>query len=438
MASWKKVLVSGSSAAITSLTADTTVTVGSTSYNVVGTDQSNTRLSGSFTGSFTGDGSGLRNLSANAIFPTTSLAELGDNVRLFVSESGNKFISGSQISTYVFSKVAGNITIGADGTATIANDSVALGTKTTGNYVATIGAATNAGIDVTGTAGESTTATVGLKNASGMSNNVLQKWDNTNSQLTNTSLIDNGTVVSGNSSIQLTGIATSLTGSFSGSFYGAGIGSLSSALTLGQGLTNSGSTFNGTSAVTVAVGLGTLITTSSNNQIGVKISNLNENIVPMYNGGYLSGSSISVTGSNVTVGGSLNVQGNITASGTLTYLNVQNLAVTDQYIILNSGSNDASRDSGIIVNSNTSTTSGSAFYLAHRANTLSPGRWAIASPVGIKDNNSNLTANEWMVSAKINSTDPGATVPQWGGSTYGVGNMWINSTSGDIFIYTSV
>jgi len=424
-ATWKKVIVSGSDAVLNKLN--------------VGTNQvittSSTQLTGSFTGSFSGDGSGLTNLSATAVFPATPLDSFGDSTKVFINDSANKFVSGSQVAEYVFQKVSGDITISNTGTATIAANSVALGTDTTGNYVDTVTATSNAGILVGGTAGEGQAASVGLKNASSLSGNKILKWDNTNAQLTNTLLSDDGTNITGATSIQLTGTSTSLTGSFSGSFYGAGIGSLSSNLTLGVGLTSSGSTFNGTSAVTVAVGAGTLIT-ASGASVAVKTSNLNEYQVPFYSNGFLSGSKISDSGSVVTIGTNLNVLGNITASGTLSYLNVQNLAVTDQYIILNSGSSDAARDSGIIVNRNVQTTSGSAFYLSHAAGTLDPGRWAVASPVGIKVDNSNLIANEWMVSTKLNTIDPTTELPQWGGTTYGKGNMWVNTTSGDIFIYS--
>jgi hypothetical protein len=70
----------------------------------------------------------------------------------------------------------------------------------------------------------STTATVSLKNAGSLTNNVLTKWDSGNGQLTNTSLTDNGTTITGTTSIQLTGASSNLSGSFSGSFFGNGAG----------------------------------------------------------------------------------------------------------------------------------------------------------------------------------------------------------------------
>ena len=421
MATWKKVIVSGSDAVLNQLTVGTAQVITSTSA----------RLTGSFTGSFTGDGSNLTGVTATAVFPTSPLTPFGDSSKVFTNDGSNKFISGSQISEYVFGKVSGDITISNAGVAQIAANSVALGTDTTGNYVDNVSAATGGGVDVTGATGEGQQASIGLKNASALSNNTILKWDDTNNQLINTSLTDNGTLISGATSIQLTGTATSLTGSFSGSFYGSGIGSVSNALSLGVGLTNSGSTYNGSQAVTVAVGAGTLIT-SSGTTVAVKTSNLNEYQIPFYSNGFLSGSNISDSGSTVTIEKSLWVKGNITASGTLSYLNVQNLAVVDQFILLNSGSN-ARSDAGLLANYVSSSASASAFFIAHPT-AIVPGRWAVADAVGTA-NPVTPTPDEYMVTAKINQSAAPSANPTWGGNSYGMGNMWITN-AGDIYIYS--
>jgi hypothetical protein len=60
MASWKKIIVSGSDAELNQLALDTQLTVGTNQQ--ITTEQSTTFLTGSFTGSFSGDGSGLTGL----------------------------------------------------------------------------------------------------------------------------------------------------------------------------------------------------------------------------------------------------------------------------------------------------------------------------------------------------------------------------------------
>jgi hypothetical protein len=66
MAQWKKVIVSGSNAELLAVTASQGVVVGASGsfegFNRIGTNQLNTVLSGSFTGSFVGEGSGLTGL----------------------------------------------------------------------------------------------------------------------------------------------------------------------------------------------------------------------------------------------------------------------------------------------------------------------------------------------------------------------------------------
>lgn len=74
--------------------------------------------------------------------------------------------SGSMLPYYsgsIFNTVSGDITISAAGVAAIANDAVALGTNTTGNYVATITGTANE-IEVSGGTGEGSTPTIGLPN----------------------------------------------------------------------------------------------------------------------------------------------------------------------------------------------------------------------------------------------------------------------------------
>jgi hypothetical protein len=73
--------------------------------------------------------------------------------------NNNTVISGS---SQVFSNVSGDITIASNGVATIAANSVALGTDTTGNYVASLVAGTN--ITLTNNTGEGATPTIGLTN----------------------------------------------------------------------------------------------------------------------------------------------------------------------------------------------------------------------------------------------------------------------------------
>ena len=130
------------------------------------------------------------------------------------------------------------------------------------------------------------------------------------------------------------------------------------------------------------------------------------------------------------------MQGNLTVQGTASFQNSENLAIADQFILLNSGSTTF-QDSGFIINTGNTANSGSAFFL-ETANTTTGtdaanGRFAVGSQV--LPDTTTVTASEYAVTALISGSAPGAAVPQWGGTQAGQGNMWVDSGNGDIYIY---
>ena len=136
---------------------------------------------------------------------------------------------------------------------TIAADSVALGTDTTGNYVASLVAGTN--ITLSNNSGEGATPTIGLTNNS------------TTIGSTAISLGSSATTIAGLTSVTSTGFTGALTGnastattlatarningvSFNGSADITVTANTTNTLTIGTGL--SGTSFNGSAAVTIA------------------------------------------------------------------------------------------------------------------------------------------------------------------------------------------
>ena len=96
---------------------------------------------------------------------------LADADLIVVDDGGagtNRKAAVTRVSDYVFSKVSGDLTIASNGAATIAANSVALGTDTTGNYMVDVSAGT--GIVVTHSASEGSTATVALADSTLVSN----------------------------------------------------------------------------------------------------------------------------------------------------------------------------------------------------------------------------------------------------------------------------
>ena len=127
----------------------------------------------------------------------------------------------------------------------------------------------------------------------------------------------------------------------------------------------------------------------------------------------------------------MTVQGNITVNGTASFINTENVLVKDKFILIASGSSTLT-DAGIIAAYNANMT-GSAFYLS-AASTGTYGRWAVAYGAG--ESAISLTADEFVNTTKISASNPNdATPPTWGSTTNGLGNMWVNSTTSDIYIW---
>jgi hypothetical protein len=169
-------------------------------------------------------------------------------------------------------------------------------------------------------------ATVSISSSLDLATNRILKWTGTG--FTNTSLTDDGALVSGTSSIQLSGINSSLTGSFTGSFKGDG-----SNLT----------------------GLVTSLRISGSNGTGGSVNLLNQDLTIT---GVANEINTTISGQTLTIGltddvsitNDLTVGGNLRVNGDLTYLNVTNLLVEDKFILLNSGSaGGGASEGGIII-----------------------------------------------------------------------------------------
>jgi hypothetical protein len=284
MASWKKVIVSGSNANLTSLSVDnltsgqvvigggtsnlTTTAINGTGNIVATTGASGLSHSGSFSGSFQGDGSQLSGIVAAA---PNSL---------------------------------------------------------------TIGEGLGGGASYNG----STAITLTVSGAAQLADNKVVKWNNTDGKFVDASLTDNGTTISGATSIQLSGANSSLTGSFTGSFTGDGSALTGIATTL---TVNAGT--GGPS--TVALSSQTLTISGTSNEVETSVS----------------GQTITIGLPNdVTIGQNLTVTGDLYVNGTTTTVNTTELLVEDKFIILASGSATAG-DAGIIIDRGSDTDANIAF-----------------------------------------------------------------------------
>jgi hypothetical protein len=306
MATWKKVVVSGSSANLAALQVDNltsgSVVIGGgtagnlsvTAINGTGnilatTGATGVVMTGSFTGSFIGNGSQLTGISASALL--------------------NHLSQSTGIVPFDYNA--------------------------------------------------SSFQTVAVSGAAQLSNNIVTKWNSTDGKFVDSSLTDNGTVISGVSSIQLTGASSVLTGSFTGSFAGNGanvLGVVSSSYAVSSSQAANAVSASYALTASYAENANADLFFSGSTGVGtVDLASQVFSIVGTSNEIETSAAGTTLTiglPNDVTIGNNLIVSNNLTVLGTASFQNTENLEVADRFILMASGSNTPG-DGGLIIQQGT-------------------------------------------------------------------------------------
>ena len=483
MATWKKVIVSGSSAALSALQVDnltsgqvvigggsagnlSTTAINGTGNIVATTGASGLVHSGSFSGSFFGDGSGLSGVAAS--FPVTLKADLANTDKFFINDGASKYTTYGDLLT----DLAGtNLSVAGSDSLTLATTITGITSISSTSFTGSLlGTASTASYVLQAVSASFATSAANATTASYVLQAVSASFATSAANATTASYVLNAVsasyVLQAVSASFATSAANATTASYvlqavSASFATNAANAttatqVANSLTAGAGLT--GTTFNGGAASTFAVGAGALITVTAD-AVQVSTSSFTANQIPKLSGGALAGSNISDTGTQVQIGasatsglsvaaggvtvsaGGVNVTGNSTfnnnltvsgdliVNGTASFVNSTNLYVKDQFVVINSGSS-ALADSGIVSQYNAAG-SGSAFFL-EAGSTSTYGRWAVAYDV--LGTSTSAAADEFVVTAKINQASNPSAAPTWGGSGNGSGNIWVTN-AGDVFIY---
>jgi len=440
MATWKKVIVSGSSANLANLQVDslssglvtgasgnlTTTAINGTGDIVATTNATGLQHSGSFSGSFEGDGSGLTGVVAQAANALTDGAGIidfsydGNAAGVTVSvDSGS--LAGDGLTTS-----GGAFDVQADGS-TIAVG--ASGIKVADGEIGTTQIADSLGnIDENSFTGSFSGSFIGTTDLPDLTdgNGIADFTYDGSSTATIAVQADGSTIAVGSGGIKVadgqigtTQIADSLgnidensfTGSFSGSFTGDGSGLTGLATTL---------TFDGDSGGTSTVDLQSqaLDIAGTSNEIETSVSGQQLTI----------GLPDDVTiGQDLTVTRDLVVSRNLTVSGTASFQHTEDLDVADRFIRMASGSTSAG-DGGIVIQQ-TSALDGEVFGFDSATT-----RFGVS---GSFDASQNAFTPDAFMAAAINTAgnDPnGANAPD---ARYEKkGNLYVASDSEDIWIYS--
>jgi hypothetical protein len=409
MATWKKVIVSGSNAELNSLNVTTNVNVtGSLTTSGSVSLKSLTPLSASYIVGYDPTTGNLYYEGTGSLVPTTASYAISASQAVSASYA----ISSSYAATSSYLK-------GSE----IYVNSIFPTTGNSANRIFTENS--NVGFGPIGSTVIYTSTTPLVLNA-GSGTSVVQVTGSLN--------ISNG----------VTG--SSFTGSFTGSFKGDGGGltnlTASNAFALSQSTGITAFNYNGGSTAAIQVSGSSTLTSGSltlwtGNAFGN--SSISENIgtvlINKSGGLTIQQGGLYVTGA-ATFHDSVVMQGDLTVQGTASFQNSQNLAIADQFILLNSGSTSF-QDSGFVISTGNTGNSGSAFFLetsnTAAGTTSQNGRFAVAG--NVQPNATTVTAEEYANTTKITNGAPNASIPQFGGTSLGQGNMWVDTGTGDIYIY---
>jgi hypothetical protein len=143
---------------------------------------------------------------------------------------------------------------------------------------------------------------------------------------------------------------------------------------------------------------------------------------------------------NLTVTNNATIAGDLTVNGTTTFINVDNLLIEDKFILLNSGAlGTPANEGGIIVQTTSSAgvAAGTALFYDQTTN-----RWMVARSSSVNFNATSITVGattDYIVTVSASSGDPiSGSFPTnfgLGNNNISVGQMYINTDNGNIYIY---
>ena len=158
------------------------------------------------------------------------------------------------------------------------------------------------------------------------------------------------------------------------------------------------------------------------------------------------GTNIAVSSDGVSLTDNVTLAGTITAvTGSFTHLRVtgettiiesENLFISDNFMTLNSNIGDGvtpSEDSGITINRGAETNA-NLYWEENGSNTANGNeRWAVSLSDGVT---TTATPNAYITTVSSSVSSPSdSTPPSYGGSSHGYGNMHVDTNTGEIWMY---
>jgi hypothetical protein len=156
-------------------------------------------------------------------------------------------------------------------------------------------------------------------------------------------------------------------------------------------------------------------------------NNTDNRVLTATGGGTINGeSNLLFDGTTLTVTGNAIITNNLTVQGTASFQNTTNLEVADRFVLFASGSNTTG-DGGIVIQQGTQNV-GELYGYDSATN-----RWAFTS--SFTANVSSFTPAAFITTTEVGTTAP-PVAPIYGGASNGLGNIYVRSTTEEIFIYS--
>jgi hypothetical protein len=243
----------------------------------------------------------------------TSLADADEFLVYDASATANKKITAEDIGDYIYAAVSGDITISESGVASIAANSVALGTDTTGNYVATVAGTANQ-VSISGSGSEDAGVTISLTNDVTLVGDLTVGGNDIKANGGTTAITLSGADVAVAGDLTVTGNDIKSSTATALSLAGADV-------TVAGDLTVTGNDIKSSSATALTLAGADVTVAGDLTVTGNDIKS---------SGGTTA---LTLSGANVTVAG------NLTVSGTTTTVNSTTLSVTDPLVFVGNDNN---------------------------------------------------------------------------------------------------
>ena len=252
-------------------------------------------------------------VDVNGTTEVTTLADADEFLVYDASATANRKVTAENLGDYIYAGLSGDITVTEGGVVSIAANSVALGTDTTGNYVATVAGTANQ-VTISGSGSETAAVTVALTDDVTLVGDLTVGGNDIKSSTSATAITLSGSDVAVAGDLTVTGNDIKSSSATALTLAGADVAVAGDLTVTGNDIKSSSATALTLSGADVAVA-GDLTVTGND----IKSS-----------GGTTA---LTLSGANVTVAG------NLTVSGTTTTVNSTTLSVTDPLVFVGNDNN---------------------------------------------------------------------------------------------------